>query len=417
MDISIIIPASHEAENLKVLLPLVTDCADRLGLTKEIIVVDEISGDGTELVCQQCGARFIAQQSRGFGNALREGFCCASGDYIMTMDADLSHEPWYIERMWEKRFDAECIIASRYVTGGSARMPAYRYVLSKAFNRVLAWLLSFEIKDMSSNFRMYSRRALLEIQTSGKKFDVLEEILIKIYCKGWRITEVPFSYCPRYCGQSHMRVLKLWRDYLETFFQMWRLRNSIACADYDFRGFYSRIFVQQFWQRQRYSKILRFVGDRRRFLDVGCGSSKIIIDRPDAVALDINLGKLRFLRATNRKLVNADAGRLPFADASFDCVVCSQMIEHSTNMAILDELSRVLKKGGILVLGTPDYDKFSWRLIERLYAFFLSGGYAEEHVMKYSYHSLQGFLKARGLIVVDHAYICDAELIIQAQKV
>jgi ubiquinone/menaquinone biosynthesis C-methylase UbiE len=91
-------------------------------------------------------------------------------------------------------------------------------------------------------------------------------------------------------------------------------------------------------------------------LDIGCGSNRILNAGLSVVGLDILLNKLRYARKFNRPLINGSIWALPFKDAIFDCVVCSEVIEHiPEGMKPFLEMRRVLKPGGTLVLGTPDY--------------------------------------------------------------
>ena len=411
------IPALNEGRNLKLLLPLLKFNLGLLGSDYEIIIIDGGSKDDTLEAAREFGGKVIAQSRKGFGFALREGFKAAKGKYILTMDADLSHEPKYVHRMWSKRFDADLIIASRYVDGGSAQMHIFRYILSRILNNFYAFALSLKIKDLSSNFRMYRKEIIDCISTDSVNFDILPELLLKIYCNGWRIIEVPFSYKTRGSGRSHIKLIRFGLDYFKTLLKIWSLRNSINSVDYDFRAFYSKIFLQKFWQRSRYKTILSFVDRKSFFLDVGCGSSKIIIDSPNAIGLDLSLGKLRFLSGNHNKLVNADITNLPFKDASFDCVICSQVIEHIAGKTVIAELARVVNKGGLLVLGTPDYAKIMWRIFEYLYSIVHSKGYVEQHVTHYTYEELKKFLEQAGFEILRRAYILNAELIIKARKI
>ena len=85
----------------------------------------------------------------------------------------------------------------------------------------------------------------------------------------------------------------------------------------------------------------------QQVLDVGCGSSRIVLDLPNAVGLDIRQNKLRWLSWRRRRLVRASCERLPFADGSFDGLIHSEVIEHlPDDPAILAECHRVLRPGG-----------------------------------------------------------------------
>src|SRR5690606_26128029 len=107
---------------------------------------------------------------------------------------------------------------------------------------------------------------------------------------------------------------------------------------------------------------------------------------------------------------------LPFKDASFDCVISSEVIEHipDEDGKLIDELTRILKPGGTLVLGTPDYGGWQWPLIEWIYGKVAPGAYADEHCTFYPYKSLREALESRGYEILDHGYICKAELVFEA---
>ena len=225
-DIAIVIPALNEQENLELLLPSLWTVTDELGLAAEIIVVDGGSSDGSQRMAEQLGARVITQQERGYGGALLAGFAAARASYVVTMDADLSHQPVFLEDFWRLRSDAELLIASRYVPGGSAEMGAPRRVLSLVLNRIYSRLLALPLRDVSSGFRMYHRDVLSTLDLQARDFDALEEILVKVYVRGGRVREVPFRYQARQTGKSHAKLIKFGWAFSRTLLRMWRLRNS-----------------------------------------------------------------------------------------------------------------------------------------------------------------------------------------------
>jgi dolichol-phosphate mannosyltransferase len=417
-EISVVIPAWNEADNLAKLLPQMHKVLTDLGRAYEIIVVDNQSADGTEQVCTEAGAVLIQQTERGYGGALWSGFQRAQGDYILTMDADLSHTPDFVPRMWEHRADAELIIASRYVEGGTADMPAYRHILSLILNAVYTKLLSLPVQDISSGFRLYHAAMLRGLDLESNDFDALEEILIKCYARGYRIVEVPFRYVPRDQGKSKVKLLQFGMAYLRTLVRMWKLRNSIASADYDARAADSVIPLQRYWQRKRYRIITNLVDTGRSCLDIGCGSSRILgALSKHSVGLDIQWGKLYYSRRYGRPLVNASIFALPFADHSFEQVLCSQVIEHlPMGLQPFAEMGRVLVRGGRLILGTPDYGRLTWRIIERMYKFFAPNAYADEHITHYASGELVRMMKAEGFTFQCARYILNSELIMLFEK-
>src|SRR5438445_210951 len=206
-------------------------------------------------------------------------------------------------------------------------------------------------------------------------------------------------------------------SYLRTFVAMWRLRNSIASSDYDGRAYDSIIPLQRYWQRGRYRAITTLASGYRRVLDVGCGSSRIIGAIPGMVGLDIQLHKLRFARRYGNALVHGSIFELPFADESFDCVICSEVVEHiPAQEKPFDELARVLKTGGRLILGTPDYDRWRWRALEWLYGRLSPGGYADEHTTHYTRANLGPYLQGKGFAIESVAYVGGSEMIFSLKK-
>ena len=416
-ELAVIIPALNERENLEILLPALREEIAQLGIPAEIVVVDGGSHDGTSEAARQRGARVVPQQERGYGGALLAGFAATAAPYLLTMDADLSHRPVFLHDLWRRRDEAEVLIASRYIAGGRADMGRFRKVLSLILNRTYSRALSLPLRDLSSGFRMYRRAVLAGLTVHARDFDALEEILIRVHAEGWRILEVPFHYMTRGSGRSHARLFKFGWAFLKTLGRMWRLRNSVAAADYDWRAYDSPIWLQRYWQRARHRIILGFVDTRDGILDIGCGSSRIILDLPEAVGLDILQNKLRWLRFRHRRLVRASCDRLPFGDGSFATVINSEVIEHVPDAPeVWSEMWRVLRPGGTLILGTPDYDRRLWWVLEWIYGKVLPDAYAHEHITHYTRAGLTARLRAAGYEVLECRYVGSCEMIFKARK-
>src|SRR5437870_12049335 len=415
--LSLVLPALNEATNLERILPVLGSALAALGPTYEIIVVDGGSRDGTQEIVRKHGARLVSQKLPGFGGAYRAGFEQARGEYVITLDADGSHDPKFLKDLWAARGDGDVVIASRYVQGGAADMPGTRRVMSRILNITFGRGLSLPVHDLSSGYRLYRGALLRDLELKATDFDVLEEILIRALAAGYRVHEVPFRYRARVSGRSHARLVRFAVSYLRTFVAMWRLRNSIASADYDGRAYDSVIPLQRYWQRGRYQVITRLAGDFHHVLDVGCGSSRIIGAIPGMIGLDIQLPKLRYAGRYGNALVHGSIFELPFADGSFDCVICSEVVEHiPAQEKPFDELARVLKKGGRLILGTPDYDQWQWRTLEWLYGHLATGGYADEQITLYSLRHLSGYLQGKGFPVSGGEYVGSSEMIFSLRK-
>jgi len=286
-------------------------------------------------------------------------------------------------------------------------------LLNLAFRRGL----SLGVNDGSSAIRLFRADVLRSLQLEAADYDVLQETLVRAHAAGWRVLEIPLHYTPN--ANVHSKAhLSLTFAYLRTFWTLWKLRNSIAAADYDYRAHDSAIPLQRYWQRSRYRHITGLIQGQGRVLDVGCGSSRIIgALPPGSVALDVLSNKLRFARRFGVPRVRGSGFALPFADETFPCVLCSQVIEHVPMVpSMIDELCRVLAPGGRLVLGTPDYDRWEWVWIEKAYGMAAPGGYADEHISHYSRKGLLEDFARRGYTHEATRYILRGELILAFRK-
>jgi dolichol-phosphate mannosyltransferase len=419
MDLSVIIPSRNEAENLGNLLPRVISVLSERIIEYEIIIVEEKPNQETQGVAQKYSSKLVKPDRQGYGTALQSGFHEASGTYIVTMDADLSHSPDFLISLWNERQNSDIIIASRYVRGGKAIVPWMRLVFSKVLNLLFSRGLDLQIRDMSSGYRLYKASILKKIKCESQDFNILQEILVTALIEGYRVREIPFTYKPHRFGRSRARIIMFGFEYLQTFTKLWKTRNSITSADYDARAFDTYLLPQRYWQRQRYKYITDLIPDGNTCIDVGCGSSQILNALPvGSIGLDIQMRKLRYSRCyVKNSYINGSALTLPLANDTMNCIVCSEVIEHIPRSAVLSELDRVLKPGGLLILGTPDYSKWEWNVIEKLYKLILPQAYADEHITHYTYREIiNEYITKRGYSVEKTHYIFQSELIIGLRK-
>lgn len=359
----------------------------------------------------------VPPDPRGFGHQLRTGLRQARGAYVITVDPDFSGPLTFLADLWARRHEAEVIVASRYIDGGRIDMPAARRLGSRVLNAVFRRGLSLGVNDGSSAIRLYRTDVVNALALQAADYDILQEVLVRAYADGWRVLEVPLHYRPNaaVASKAHARLASA---YFRTFWALWKLRNSIAAADYDYRAHDSVIPLQRYWQRSRYRHIVELIDGQGPVLDVGCGSSHLIGALPKgSVALDVLMNKLRFARRFRTPRVRGSGFALPFADESFPCVLCSQVIEHVPMVpSMIDELCRVLEPGGRLVLGTPDYDRWEWVWTEKLYGLAAPGGYADEHISHYTRKGLLADFARRGYTHEATRYILRGELILAFRK-
>ncbi len=140
------------------------------------------------------------------------------------MDADLSHDPVYIPDLLRAAEAADVVLGSRYVAGGGvANWPAHRNLLSRFANRYVAAITGLAVRDSTSGFRCYTRRALERlhvdtVESNGYAFQV--EMTYRAHLAGLRIVEVPITFVDRQEGRSKISRAVL----IESMIMPWRLR-------------------------------------------------------------------------------------------------------------------------------------------------------------------------------------------------
>ncbi|MEZ5293452.1 MAG: methyltransferase domain-containing protein [Vicinamibacterales bacterium] len=414
IDLTVVVPAEDDPGAAGAAVRLAR-ALDALDCRAEILLVGAPSAAAAD---GDARLRHLTPARAGYGACLAAGFAAAAGTWVLTIDPDVVDPGPAITALWARRHDAEVIVGSRYAPGGRADMPAARALGSRLLNGVFGRGLSLGVRDMSSGVRLYRASILGALRPLPAGLDALQAILVDVYAEGWQVLEVPIAYRAAPGGVSHQRAHRFLVDYLATFGRLWALRNSIECADYDARAHDSVIPLQRYWQRMRYRHVTELFAGEGPVLDVGCGSSRIIgALPPGSVAVDVLRRKLRYARRFGRPVVHASGFALPFADASFPCVLCSQVIEHVPKESpILGELVRVLKPGGRLVLGTPDYANWEWVVTEKLYGFFAPGAYADEHIAHYTRAELVDRFTALGFRHEATRYILRGELILAFRK-
>ncbi|MFP6598691.1 MAG: glycosyltransferase, partial [Candidatus Hydrogenedentota bacterium] len=189
LDLSVVIPTLNEAPNLEVLLPVLRESLDGLDIQWEILVVDAESQDGTQPIAEKEGACYVSEPKPGYGTAILRGFSEAKGEYVLTMDADLSHPAQIVKELWAVREQADMSIASRYVEGGEANQPWVRLQLSRILNTFFGKGLSIKVRDMSSGFRIYRKNILSRLDIQCDNFVIVIELLLKAYAQGFTIQE------------------------------------------------------------------------------------------------------------------------------------------------------------------------------------------------------------------------------------
>lgn len=229
-ELSIVIPAYNEAESLKQLLPKLIKEAHCLAATVELLVVDAMTAtDNTEDVCKAMAVRHLNRiGGNSYGDAVRTGIRESSGRYVLLMDADGSHNPSDISKLWNNRRSCDVVIGSRYVTGGNTENPAILIWMSKIVNLIYRFSFGLKVKDVSNSFRLYRGDQLRSLVLESNNFDIVEEILIRLVCGPTRasIMEEPVTFERRKAGESKRKLTEFALSYLDSIKKMRRFRAA-----------------------------------------------------------------------------------------------------------------------------------------------------------------------------------------------
>ncbi len=226
-EVSIVIPAYHEEENLRAIMPRLVAVLRAAGVPYEVLVIDTCEPlDNTREVCGEWGAHYLPRRgSNMFGDAIRTGLAAARGRWILTMDADGSHTPEFVPKLLAHREQADVVIASRYVAGGYTENSAVLVFMSHVVNIVYRIVLGLKCQDVSNNFKLYRTELVQGLHLRCNNFDIVEEILYKLHRRhpALRIVEVPFSFKKRMFGNTKRNLVAFMFSYLIT---LLRLRLS-----------------------------------------------------------------------------------------------------------------------------------------------------------------------------------------------
>lgn len=215
-DVLVIIPTYNEIENISKILETVMKYPDGF----DVLVIDDNSPDGTAQAVMKVaenfpGRIFLEQRAGklGLGTAYIHGFKWAlmrDYGYVIEMDADFSHNPDDLTRLYHACKDdcADVAIGSRYITGVNVvNWPMGRVLMSYFASAYVRIVTRMKLRDSTAGFVCYRRRVLEainldKIEFKGYAFQI--EMKFKSYVKGYKIVELPIIFINRQLGTSKM---------------------------------------------------------------------------------------------------------------------------------------------------------------------------------------------------------------------
>jgi dolichol-phosphate mannosyltransferase len=212
-NVVVLIPTYNERENVSLIVSRLRAAVPEA----DVLVLDDNSPDGTGVVADQLATqdpaiRVLHRTSKeGLGKAYLAGFAWAlSQDYdaMVEMDADGSHQPEQLRSLLLALADADVVLGSRWVPGGSVvNWPLHRKVLSVGGNLYVRTLLGMPIGDATGGFRAYRASALRgldleQVASQGYCFQV--DLVWRAIRAGLKVVEVPITFVERTIGVSKM---------------------------------------------------------------------------------------------------------------------------------------------------------------------------------------------------------------------
>ena len=208
----ICLPTYNERENL----PRVIDALEPLGV--DVLVIDDNSPDGTGELADRLAAErtwvsaLHRERKEGLGPAYLAGFreaLAGDAEYVLEMDADLSHDPAAVPRLIEACANgADVALGSRYVEGGGTENWGFaRRVVSAGGSLYARVILGLDIRDLTGGFKCFRREVLERIDldaVTSKGYAFQIELTYRAVRAGYKIVEVPIVFADRTHGQSKM---------------------------------------------------------------------------------------------------------------------------------------------------------------------------------------------------------------------
>jgi dolichol-phosphate mannosyltransferase len=238
--IGIVIPTFNESESITLLLTQVSYAVTKLGKKVAILVMDDNSPDGTSKIVRDfiefndnslLSVKLrVREKKMGLASAYKQGFATLKDDceYLMSMDADLSHKPEYLLDFWSKATEGkDMVIGSRNIRGGSVEDWAlHRKLISKlasVYCRIILWT---NIHDFTGGYNLYKSSifdtlSFSDIQAEGYLFQI--EMKYRISQLGFSFCEIPIVFPDRIHGKSKFSK----KIIFEAFLGVWKLKFNL----------------------------------------------------------------------------------------------------------------------------------------------------------------------------------------------
>ena len=228
MKLSIIIPVYNEEKTILKVLDKVKKVKLN-DITKEIILVDDFSTDGTKNILSELKDSslkiFFHQKNHGKGAAIRTALKHATGDIIIIQDADLEYEPEEYPKLLEPIIENETkvVYGSRLkaIRKNIKNMYKLHYIGNTVLTLMTNLLYGSMISDMETCYKVFKKEVIKDMKLKAKRFDFEPEITAKILKKGYKIKEVPINFVGRKFDEGKKIT---WKDGIKALYYLIKYR-------------------------------------------------------------------------------------------------------------------------------------------------------------------------------------------------
>ncbi|MGD9131764.1 MAG: glycosyltransferase family 2 protein [Candidatus Bathyarchaeota archaeon] len=212
LTVSVVIPVFNEEVTVGNIVTRAKKTLEQLGVSYEILVVDDGSVDKSAHIAQEMKAHVLKEAHQGKGFALRSGFRQAKGELVVTLDADGSHQPEEIPLVLKhlRENKADFVVGSRFLNSkvNQTKIPKINRTGNRIFNDLIGYLSGVQISDSQSGFRAIRSSLIKRMKLSSHGYEVESEMLVKALRMGARVAEIPISFVQRTVGTSKLDPIK-----------------------------------------------------------------------------------------------------------------------------------------------------------------------------------------------------------------
>jgi glycosyltransferase involved in cell wall biosynthesis len=371
MKLSILMPVYNERTVVERSISLVLAAPLPEELSRELIVVDDCSSDGTWEILQRLAAAhaeirlFRHAENQGKGAAVRTAIGEASGDFSIIQDADLEYDPSEYPRLLRPLLDgrADAVFGSRYLAAEQTRvLPFWHTIINKTLTLACNMFCNLKLTDMETCYKVFRTDLLKSVPIRSNRFGFEPEISMKCAKRKFRIYETPISYH----GRTYEEGKKIgWKDgihALGVILKYWVI-DDLYSTPYG-RGVLNNLAGTPQYLTWLAALLRSYVGDTVLELGAGIGniSGRLMARRLLYVAaeqdpLHLHALRNRFLRTPNvevRRINPESAQDLAGMEERFDTVFCINILEYPQDPAlVLNAIRPALKPQGRLVALVP----------------------------------------------------------------